>query len=187
MISSTTESTKSQLIPDGERRSRLAALCADATKRKPVSPDGPASEDGLLSLFDLLCIGIGGTVGSGVFVLTGSVMPVAGPSASLSWLLAGLICLLSSFSFMEMSARVPQSGSTYAFSYHALGELPAVIASVCLTIEYGVSGAGVARSWADKLMNLIGEPTLLFAPYSTGQDVSSDVGADFAGALLQAA
>jgi len=80
-------------------------------------------------------------------VLTGSVLPVAGPSAALSWLFAGFICLLSGLSYMEMSANVPASGSTYTYAYHTLGELPAVIASVCLTIEYGISGAGVARSW----------------------------------------
>jgi APA family basic amino acid/polyamine antiporter len=59
-------------------------------------------EEASLSLFDLLCIGIGGTVGSGVFVLT--------------------VCLLSAFSYMELSAAIPTRGSTYAFSLHALGE-----------------------------------------------------------------
>ena len=43
-------------------------------------------EEASLSLFDLLCIGIGGTVGSGVFVLTGEVYPVAGPSSALCWM-----------------------------------------------------------------------------------------------------
>ena len=42
-------------------------------------------EEASLSLFDLLCIGIGGTVGSGVFVLTGEVYPVAGPSSALCY------------------------------------------------------------------------------------------------------
>ena len=52
-------------------------------------------EEASLSLFDLLCIGIGGTVGSGVFVLTGEVYPVAGPSSALCWMIAGGVCLLS--------------------------------------------------------------------------------------------
>ena len=77
-------------------------------------------EEASLSLFDLLCIGIGGTVGSGVFVLTGEVYPVAGPSSALCWMIAGGVCLLSAFSYMELSAAIPTRGSTYAFSLHAL-------------------------------------------------------------------
>ncbi|CAL1154167.1 unnamed protein product, partial [Cladocopium goreaui] len=110
-----------------------------------------------LSLIDLLCIGVGSTVGSGVFVLTGDVLPVAGPSASLSWIFAGAACLLSGFAYMELSARLPTRGSCYTFSYHGLGELWAVIGAFCITLEYGVSGAGVARNWSRKMGNFLGE------------------------------
>jgi APA family basic amino acid/polyamine antiporter len=108
-----------------------------------------------LSFIDLLAIGIGGTIGSGVFVLTGDVQPVAGPSAVLSWLLAGGTCLLSGLSYMELSARIPARGSCYIFAYTTLGELAGVVGGVCLTMEYGLSGAGVARSWSDKLAALV--------------------------------
>jgi len=67
------------------------------------------------------------------------VAPVAGPSATLSWALAGGVCGLSALSYMELSARVPTKGSCYAFAFHALGELPAVVGAVCLTLEYGLS------------------------------------------------
>ena len=108
-----------------------------------------------MTLFDLLCVGVGGTVGSGVFVLSGQVAPVAGPSAALSWCLAGSVCALSALSYMELSARIPTKGSCYAFSFHALGELPAVVGAVCLTLEYGLSGAGVARNWSAKFATLL--------------------------------
>ena len=168
-----------------------SALRSAAARRKPLDQpdaDNDGKDESKYSLFDLLCIGIGGTVGSGVFVLTGEVLPIAGPSAALSWLLAGLICLLSALSYMEMSALVPSAGSTYAFSYHPLGELPAVIASVCLTIEYGISGAGVARSWADKFVALTcgSSYSTMFTYYSRDPDPSSDVGMDYLGALMQA-
>lgn len=105
-----------------------------------------------LSLFDLVCIGIGGTVGSGVFATTGDIISkTAGPGAVLSWTIAGIVCCMNALAYMELSTRVPSSGSTYAYSYHAIGELPAVIAAWLLTLEYGVSGAGVSRSWADKV------------------------------------
>ncbi|KDO18321.1 hypothetical protein SPRG_16284 [Saprolegnia parasitica CBS 223.65] len=105
-----------------------------------------------LGLIDLILLGIGGTVGSGVFATTGDIISLtAGSAAFLSWLIAGGSCILSCFAYMEMSSIIPSSGSTYAYSYHILGELPAVIAAWLLTLEYGMSGAGVARSWAGKV------------------------------------
>eukprot|EP00644_Phytophthora_capsici_P009029 jgi/Phyca11/541304/estExt2_Genewise1Plus.C_PHYCAscaffold_60508 len=105
-----------------------------------------------LGLFDLLMIGIGGTVGSGVFATAGLIASsYAGPAATLSWLLAGIGCLLSGLSFMELACLIPSAGSTYAYAYHALGELPALVAGFLLTLEYGVSSAGGARAWSDKL------------------------------------
>mmetsp|Transcript_1805 Transcript_1805/g.2305 ORF Transcript_1805/g.2305 Transcript_1805/m.2305 type:complete len:504 (-) Transcript_1805:118-1629(-) len=82
---------------------------------------------------------------------------------------------------MELSARVPTRGSCYAFTYHSLGELPAVIGAVCLTLEYGLSGAGVARNWSSKLASLLNKyhvSKYFFFPYdgSTGGDI--DDGSD---------
>jgi hypothetical protein len=145
-----------------------------------------------MTLFDLLCVGIGGTVGSGVFVLTGEVYPVAGPSSALSWCLAGIVCSLSALSYMELSARVPTRGSCYAFSYHSLGELPAVVGAVCLTLEYGLSGAGVARNWSSKLAVLLNRYDVgkyFFFPYdgSVGSvdDGDDDVYFDIPAGVLQ--
>lgn len=107
-----------------------------------------------LGLFDLIMIGIGGTVGSGVFATAGLIASAyAGPAAVLSWLIAGAGCILSGFSFMELSCLIPSTGSTYAYAYHSLGELPAMFAGFLLTLEYGVSSAGGARSWSDKFTN----------------------------------
>ena len=143
---------------DTTRRCCFAA----ANKRKTLDAviaemeDEPVTET-KLNLIDLLCIGVGSTVGSGVFVLTGQVLPIAGPSASLSWIFAGLACLLSGFAYMELSARLPTRGSCYTFSYHGLGELWAVIGAFCITLEYGISGAGVARNWSQKMGSFLGD------------------------------
>ncbi|KAF0684927.1 Aste57867_23171 [Aphanomyces stellatus] len=105
-----------------------------------------------LGLWDLIAIGIGSTVGSGIFSTAGDIISgSAGPAAFISWTIAGLVAILSAFAYMEMSSLVPSSGSTYAYAYHILGELPAFIAAWLLTLEYGMSGAGVARSWAQKI------------------------------------
>ncbi|TYZ67425.1 hypothetical protein PybrP1_003977, partial [[Pythium] brassicae (nom. inval.)] len=109
-----------------------------------------------LSLFDLICIGIGGTVGSGIFSTAGTIIAsTAGPAAVISWIIGGVVCCFNALAYMELTTRIPSSGSTYAYAYHALGELPAVIAGWLLTLEYAVSGAGVARSWADKVESWI--------------------------------
>ena len=51
-----------------------------------------------------------------------------------------------------MASRVPSAGSSYAYAYYALGELPAVVAAWCLCLEYGLSGSAVARSWGEKVI-----------------------------------
>ena len=87
-------------------------------------------------------------MGSGIFVLTGLIShEYAGPGVILSWLIAGLCTALSALAFAEMSSRIPSSGSSYAYAYHALGELPAFLAAWFMTLEYGLSGAAIARSW----------------------------------------
>ncbi|ETW04228.1 hypothetical protein H310_04565 [Aphanomyces invadans] len=106
-----------------------------------------------LSLFDLIMIGIGGTVGSGVFATAGLIARCyAGPAAVLSWILAGIGCVLTGCAFMELSGLIPTHGSTYAYAYHALGEYPAVIAGFLLTLEYGIACAGNARAWSAKFV-----------------------------------
>ena len=132
-----------------------------------------------MSLFDLICVGVGGTIGTGVFVLSGLIAKdYAGPSAFLSFLIAGFACLLSAASYGELSSRISSAGSSYAYAYAALGEYPAVIAAFAVSLEYGISGAAVSRSWGDKVNAWIG---------SFGVDMSTildDYGINlFAGAL----
>lgn len=118
-------------------------------------------EDGLarvLTLFDLIMIGIASTVGTGVFVLSGVIAKNdAGPAVIAAWGIAGFACCLTSFAYMELSSLIPSSGSVYAYAYVSLGEVFACIAAWCLTLEYGVSGAAVARSWGSKLAYTVGQ------------------------------
>mmetsp|Transcript_37679 Transcript_37679/g.82712 ORF Transcript_37679/g.82712 Transcript_37679/m.82712 type:complete len:621 (-) Transcript_37679:36-1898(-) len=105
-----------------------------------------------LTLLDLLSIGIGGTVGSGIFVLCGLIATnFAGPATSLSFVISGLAAALSGCCYAELASKIPVPGSTYTYAYVAIGELAAVISASLLTLEYAVSGAAVARSWGDKV------------------------------------
>ncbi|OQR95996.1 Amino Acid-Polyamine-Organocation (APC) Family [Thraustotheca clavata] len=132
-------------------------MWARATWRKSIAQlkeeESHEKYERTLGLFDLIMIGIGGTVGSGVFATAGLIArDYAGPAAILSWIFAGIGCILSSGAFMELSCLIPADGSTYAYAYHALGELPATIAGFLLTLEYGISSAGNARAWSSKFV-----------------------------------
>ena len=109
-----------------------------------------------LSLFDLVSIGVGGTIGSGIFVLNGLIAnQYAGPATSISWIISGVAAMLSGCCYAELSGRIPSVGSSYAYAFVALGELPAFITAGMLTLEFLLSGSAVARSWGDKLVEYI--------------------------------
>lgn len=111
-----------------------------------------------LTLTDLVLVGIGSTIGSGLFVLCGLVAnEYAGPASILSWAISGMAALVSGTCYAELSSRIPLSGSAYAYTFVAMGELPAVIAAACLSIEYVAASSAVARSWGDKVVVLLAE------------------------------
>ncbi|EED87477.1 amino acid transporter, partial [Thalassiosira pseudonana CCMP1335] len=111
-----------------------------------------------MSLFDLTAFGVGCTIGSGVFVLAGvAAHSYAGPAASISYLVAGAVAALSGLPYAELSAAFPMDGSTYAYSYITLGEVFALMSSLCQTLEYGGSSAAVARSWGNKFVDWLRE------------------------------
>lgn len=109
-----------------------------------------------LSLFDLVCIGVGATVGSGFFVLIGLIAHTsAGPAVFLSWGIAGIAASASGLCYAELGGRFPDAGSSYLYAKETMGELASVIAAACLTLEYTGSASAVARSWGDKVVEYI--------------------------------
>mmetsp|Transcript_14907 Transcript_14907/g.41202 ORF Transcript_14907/g.41202 Transcript_14907/m.41202 type:complete len:610 (+) Transcript_14907:65-1894(+) len=127
---------------------------SDLTRRKPnCSTLNDSDLERHFSLCDLVAVGIAGTVGSGLFVLAGLVAAeYAGPASVLSWLISGLTACLSGVCYAELSARIPLPGGSYAYNYVAHGELFAVLAAACLSLEYIAASSAVARSWADKCL-----------------------------------
>lgn len=154
----------------------MSWLLAAARRRKLIEKDatfvpGPNGiqdeSEKPLGLPDLVAIGIGGTLGSGLFLLAGSAArEVAGPAVTLSFVLAAVSSLFSGMSYAEMSSRDPDCGGAYAFAYAALGELPAFLVGSCLTLEYGVASAAIARSWASYL----GEAINVLPGWTVGRD-----------------
>lgn len=119
-----------------------------------------------LSLFDLVCVGVGATIGSGIYVLCGLIAnKYAGPATFLSWGIAGGAACFSGVCYAELAGKLPSAGSVYVYAYVSIGELPAVLAAACLTLEYVGSAAAVARSWGDKIIEWAHEESLPLERY----------------------
>ncbi len=111
-----------------------------------------------LSVWALMAIGIGATIGTGVFVLTGTVAAnQSGPAITLSLLIAAFGSGLAALCYAEFAAFLPVAGSAYSYTYATLGEAVAWFIGWNLLLEYGISASAVAVSWSAYVVNLLGE------------------------------
>ena len=112
----------------------------------------------------LIAFGIGGIIGTGIFVLTGvAAAQHAGPAIVISFIIAGIGCMFAGLCYSEFAAMVPVSGSAYAYSYATLGEFVAWFVGWNLVLEYLVASSVVAVGWsgyAVKLLHDFGVPAL---------------------------
>jgi basic amino acid/polyamine antiporter, APA family len=109
-----------------------------------------------LGLFSLTMIGVGATIGTGIFFTMVAAVPKAGPSVILAFLLAALTAGLTALCYAELSFKIPASGSSYSFAYATVGEFPAFIMAGCLLLEYGLGASATAVGWSAYLNNFLG-------------------------------
>ncbi|MDD3775261.1 MAG: amino acid permease [Sulfurovaceae bacterium] len=102
-----------------------------------------------LGALALVMLGVGGTIGSGIFVLTGTTAAtVAGPAIVLSFIFAAIAVGMSALVYAELGSNIPISGGAYSYTYTSIGEFAAWIVGWNLILEYGLIVPAVSTGWA---------------------------------------
>ena len=121
-----------------------------------------------LGALNLVLLGIGCIIGTGIFVLTGhAAAEWAGPGIMISFVITGLLCAFVGLCYAELASALPVSGSAYSYSYASLGELAAWVMGVLLLLEYGLAAATVAVGWSGYLTSLLADMHIVIPPELT--------------------
>lgn len=133
----------------------IAVLQAEAKEGEFGSGPGEAQLRRTLSLWSLVALGIGAIIGAGIFVLTGHAAAAnAGPAISLSFVLAGIVCVFAGLCYAEMASTVPIAGSAYTYAYATMGEFIAWVTGWNLILEYAFGATTVAIGWSGYVTSL---------------------------------
>ena len=109
-----------------------------------------------LTATQLVSLGIGAIVGTGIFVVTGQAAATyAGPALTISFAISAICCILAALCYAEFAAMIPVAGSVYSYTYTTLGELFAWFIGWTLVLEYLFACSSVAVGWAGYMVNLL--------------------------------
>lgn len=124
-----------------------------------------------LTAFDLIALGVGAVIGTGIFILPGTVAATdAGPGVILSFFLAAIVCALAGMCYAEFSSALPVAGSAYSYGNVIFGEIIGWILGWSLILEYMLAVAAVSTGWAAYFNSLLASvgikvPTALSGPF----------------------
>lgn len=162
------------------------------TIKNPDSMLKQAESGGLkktLGAFDLIILGVGAIIGSGIFTVVGLAAQESGPSLMVSMVLASLACVFSALCYSEFAAMIPASGGAYTYTYATMGEFMAWIIGWVLIVEYLVGYIAVVSAWSGYFMQflkgipylpdwLVNPPIYLIHDYSTAVSELTSQGID---------
>src|SRR5580704_16050314 len=129
-------------------------------QRKPVEMIHAETDHGelkrTLGALNLILLGIGCIIGTGIFVLTGrAAAQFAGPGIMVSFVITGTLCAFVALCYAELASALPVSGSAYSYTYASMGEMVAWIMGLLLLLEYGLAASTVAVSWSGYCVSLL--------------------------------
>src|SRR5580693_6303767 len=111
-----------------------------------------------LGALNLVLLGIGCIIGTGIFVLTGrAAAQWAGPAIMISFVITGLLCAFVALCYAELASALPVSGSAYSYTYTSMGEIVAWVMGLLLLLEYGLAASTVAVGWSGYLTSLLAD------------------------------
>ena len=141
-----------------------------------------------LGALNLVLLGIGCVIGTGIFVLTGrAAAQFAGPAIMISFVITGLLCAFVALCYAELASALPVSGSAYSYSYASMGELAAWIMGLLLLLEYGLAASTVAVGWSGYFTSLMANMHIIIPPALTaapGVLVKDDAGVVIATGIM---
>jgi APA family basic amino acid/polyamine antiporter len=121
-----------------------------------------------LNAINLISLGIGCIIGTGIFVLTGrAAADFAGPGIMISFVITGVLCAFVALCYAELASVLPVSGSAYSYSYASMGEITAWVMGLLLVLEYGLAASTVAVGWSGYLVSLLSDVGIDLAPALT--------------------
>lgn len=140
------------------RETDQMSLATELFRCVPASADDLAIADTPrhLGWMMLTGLGIGATIGAGIFAMPGIIAGKAGPAGVLSFVITGLVILIVAICYERFSARMPHGVSAYSYVYHSIGELVAWIVAFGLFMEYSFGASAVAIAWSVYLQTALG-------------------------------
>jgi APA family basic amino acid/polyamine antiporter len=118
-----------------------------------------AGQSGLvksLGPVDLIFLGLGGIIGTGIFVLTGlAAAQYAGPAITLSFLLGGIACVFTALAFAELASMLPVSGSAYSYAQVTVGEGISMLVGWTIVMVFSFGSATVASGWSGYVLGIL--------------------------------
>lgn len=120
-----------------------------------IDPHNVTKFKNTLSYWQLVLLGFGNTIAAGIFLLQGIAAKYAGAGVFISFIIAGVVSLLTALIYAEFSSRMPFSGSGYIYIYSSFGELPAWMVGWNMNLRFGVSAGAQSKVWASYMVGLL--------------------------------